>query len=100
MRGEVVPGNRHRPPLVIGEGQPWGHSTPQHLPLSWLGRTDSDPGESPSQELQMLDPGPRMGGLGYPLILTQKLELLFHHLQSQGNATRLSPCCQRCDLTH
>lgn len=48
----------------------------------------------------MLDPGPRMGGLGYPLILTQKLELLFHHLQSQGNATRLSPCCQRCDLTH
>lgn len=48
----------------------------------------------------MLDPGPRMGGPGYPLILTPKLELLFHHLQSQGNATRLSPCCQHCDLTH
>lgn len=92
--GEVIQVYVNQLPSVTGEGQPWGHFIPQFLRLSCLGRADPEAGEGLSKEVQMLDPGPGMGSLGHPLILTQKLEFLFHHLQSRDNATCLSPCCE------
>lgn len=86
-RDEVVQVFMYQVSLVTGERYPLGLLFPsicacltQAEETQKLGK-----GSTESHRCWILSPG--IGSPGHPLSLSQKLQLLFHHLQSKDNAT-------------